>query len=157
MEEIPSYLYRSNLQRAIQILKRSRDIFFERADKKEYKPASFILTILIADCVKNEPVLTIEDILSKFIYKFKKRSIQCIKNNKIINPVDPNENLAQFWSEHNWSYMDKWLDDVENSLLMTDDERTLKLNLRNSVNSKIFMDINSEMKTVVPTKPWKIN
>ena len=156
-EEIPNYLYRSNLQRAIQILKRSRDIFYERANKQQYKPTSFVLTILIADCIKAESALTIEEILSKFISGFRDKSIECIKNNKIINPVDPNEDLAQLWSTYNWTYMDKWLNDVESSLLSINDERSLKLNLRNSVNSKIFIDIDPIMKTVVPTKPWISN
>ena len=83
--------------------------------------------------------------------------IECIKNNKIINPVDPNEDLAQLWSTYNWTYMDKWLNDFESSLLSINDERSLKLNLRNSVNSKIFIDIDPIMKTVVPTKPWISN
>lgn len=95
VEAIPVYRVRTPLQKTIQLLKRHRDIMFENDPKK--KPISMIITTLSAYSYQNEPRLVdalkrVVDDMDKYIEKDGSKTI-------IRNPVMPDENFADKWSD----------------------------------------------------------
>lgn len=97
IERVPDYPTKTILQKAIQLLKRHRDVYF--TDKEEdLKPISMIITTLAAKCYNGE----------KSIYDFiihaldnMKTFIESSRECKYIirNPVMANENFADKWNE----------------------------------------------------------
>ncbi len=63
--EVPNIHVKTPLQRAIQLLKRHRDIAFCNKDNEKCKPISMIITVLATRIYNNEA--TIEEILQSFI------------------------------------------------------------------------------------------
>lgn len=96
IEEVPDWRVKTPLQRCVQILKRHRDIYFEK--KPDVKPVSIILTTLAAHAYQNED--DIFDALSSVA----KRMPSFIENRNGIwwvqNPVDDGENFADKWNEY---------------------------------------------------------
>ena len=102
VEDVPEYKIKTPLQRAIQILKRHRDIWFKENQstyEKDAKPLSIIITTLAAHAYNNEADL--QQALLKIITE-----IPCyIKydNNDVAlipNPVNPLENFAAKWQKY---------------------------------------------------------
>lgn len=95
IKDVPDYKVKTPLQRAIQILKRHRDIFFL---DKESKPISIIITTLSASLYSGQDNVfnAIYDILMKI------NEEMLIRNGKyyISNPVSDNENFADKWNEN---------------------------------------------------------
>jgi hypothetical protein len=94
IQNVPTHRIKTPLQRSIQLLKRDRDITFE---KKDDKPATIIITTLAALSYNNEL-----DLVQAF------RSIVdempthiAVKNGIpwVENPVDPMENFADRWQD----------------------------------------------------------
>jgi hypothetical protein len=114
IEAVPVYKIRTPLQKAIQLLKRHRDIMFEKDFK--IKPTSMIITTLAAHAYQNEPGLVdtlihIVDNMDKYIEKDGAKKI-------IRNPVEPDENFADKWVENpvlEKSFYD-WLKKVKRDL-----------------------------------------
>ena len=102
VEPLKEYKLKTPLQKAIQILKRHRDIMF-KDDTENLAPVSIIITTSAAQLYNNEDNLydTLENILTNaktYIY-------QCKKNNKyyIENPSYTGiekENFADKWNEY---------------------------------------------------------
>ncbi len=114
VDEVPEYKIKTPLQRAIQILKRHRDIMF--ANASDDKPISIIITTLSGHAYNNEP-----DILTALqnIVTDMPRYIQ--QNNGVVwipNPVNPLENFADKWAEHPQRKENfyKWLSEVQKDL-----------------------------------------
>lgn len=156
-EEIPDYFYRSNLQRAIQFLKRSRDIFYERSKTSDQKPSSFILTALVADSVKNRLYLSITDIIDSFITDFKNETISIMSNREIMNPVDRRENLSANWTDNTFASINRWLSSIDQHILKADDEMKLKTYINSDINSRVYKEAVASAKIIQPTKPWGLN
>lgn len=116
VEDVPEQLVRTPLQRAIQLMKRHRDIAF--ADNKEYKPISIIITTLAASLYQNEgdtlsALLAIidgislhSDLLKNKFASLNERiaSLKLISRSpngewEIQNPVHSEENFADRWHE----------------------------------------------------------
>ncbi len=92
IEEIPPYEWKTVLQRAIQILKRHRDVMFQ--DDATYAPISMIITTLATHAYRgqSEIGLAVKDIalrMPNFISDQKPR---------IQNPVNPKEDFADRWA-----------------------------------------------------------
>lgn len=111
IEDVPDWRVKTPLQRAIQILKRHRDICFQ--DNPDVKPVSITLTTLAALAYQNQ-----EDIFDALI-GITRRMPLFIENRNgkwwVQNPVDPDENFADKWNqypERREAFM-KWLDKVE--------------------------------------------
>ncbi len=117
IDEVPDQLVKTPLQRAIQILKRHRDVRFAGHEWEADKPISMIITTLSArayqhemdlySTIKNivEKLSTLEQLLNPGI-KFSGdiSMLQLINRNKdgywiIPNPVNPAENFADRWHE----------------------------------------------------------
>lgn len=95
VEDVPAFTFKTPLQRAIQVLKRHRDLTYDDAPDK---PISIIITTLAAHAYNNEAdtVLALRNIVDNLL-----SSIQT-KNNVlwISNPVNPFENFADKWPSH---------------------------------------------------------
>lgn len=154
VEEIPSYYYRSNLQKAVQVVKRHRDIFYDRIKNTKIKPSSILITSLVADSVKDEFNLSIIEIIKIFICKFKNSEISIMTDNKILNPVDLREDFSRNASELQKTIMYKWIGDLL-EFVSLESEQQFKKSIHNDFNSKVFADAFYDVKNVNPTKPWR--
>ena len=117
IEDVPDYRIKTPIQRAIQILKRHRDIWFDKNQAnydKKAKPSSIIITTLAAHAYYNEGDLqqTLLKILTQMRYyiEYENNGATLIRN-----PANPLENFAAKWQEHpirKSSFMD-WLKQVQ--------------------------------------------
>lgn len=121
IEEIPEELIRSSLQRTIQIIKRHRDIYYDRRKKTHKKPTSAILTTLSAQIAQKEinKSIGVFELLTKIVETIeintKKRSmtyeafdnlygdeynqIQYTEGKWYLpNPINSSDNLADTWN-----------------------------------------------------------
>lgn len=96
IEDVPDWRVKTPLQRCVQILKRHRDIYFEK--RSDVKPVSIILTTLAAHAYQNE-----DDIFDALTV-VAKRMPSFIENRNGIwwvqNPVDDGENFADKWNQY---------------------------------------------------------
>lgn len=152
VEDVPDFLVKTPLQRAVQILKRHRDVRFNGSEWEEDKPISMIITTLSAKLYQNESDVytTLKGILEKlnvyaglikpgYSLNGEHDDLQLITRRAdgtwvISNPVNPAENFADRWHENNdkkaraffqwvaWVYNDL-IEIIEN----TDFERAKKL------------------------------
>lgn len=99
IEDIPPYKIKTTLQRAVQLLKRHRDIMYDGLPdcRKENAPISIIITTLAAHAYNNDPDLyrTLYQILMNMDKYIKRENGRYI----IENPVMPVENFADKWNE----------------------------------------------------------
>ena len=99
VEEVKRQKVKTPLQRAIQLLKRHRDIMFQDRDEKE-KPISIIITTVAAQLYQEED--NVYDALMNIL----ENAPQYIRNNMrdglffIENPSFAGENFADKWNEH---------------------------------------------------------
>lgn len=98
IERVPEYPKKTVLQRAIQLLKRHRDVYFSTRND-ELKPISMIITTLMAKCYKGE------NQLFEFICKALANMELYIEQDAdgkytISNPVMSIENFADKWNEY---------------------------------------------------------
>jgi hypothetical protein len=118
IKPIKEYKIRTPLQKAIQILKRHRDILF-KDDPNNLAPISILITTIAADLYRNENTIseTLNSILSRakeYVEEHKENGEYCI-----YNPSFPSENFADKWSEHpeRAEAFLNWLDDAKKDLL----------------------------------------
>lgn len=98
MEEIPDeepYELKKPLKRAVQLIKRHRDIYFEK--DVENSTASIILTTLAGIHYKGEGTIyeTVNNIITKIHYSLG----QGIDNFTVVNPVNTEEEFTNKWKE----------------------------------------------------------
>lgn len=98
IDKVPLYKIKTPLQRAIQLLKRHRDIMYDRLpeNRKKNAPISIIITTLAAHAYNNESNLyeALNNIISKMENYIEKDG----DTYKIINPVMSEENFADKWN-----------------------------------------------------------
>lgn len=153
-EEIPVYYYRSNLQRAVQFIKRHRDIYYDRSKLEGDKPSSIILSALIADSIKDESFLSVVDIVNTFITKYRNKSISIMQYGEILNPVDLRENLIERYTVNRLKNMDTWIEELSRFMII-DDESQFKRSIHNDINMEVFGESFQNPTKITPTKPWK--
>lgn len=95
VDDIPDYKVKTPLQRAVQLLKRHRDLMF--ADDGEHKPISIIITTLSAHAYNEESTITeaLQSILTRMDQFIEYRGDEAW----VANPVNPAENFADKWVE----------------------------------------------------------
>ena len=108
IEDVPKQLVRTPLQRSIQLMKRHRDVFF---DRKETKPISIIITTICVHKYIGDGIL---ETIKNFTNYVTSRHSMVLKGvelpfdgvldyqngNWIIkNPADENENFAEKWKD----------------------------------------------------------
>jgi len=95
-EDLPSehFYTRKPLQRATQLIKRRRDIFFK--DIPEYKTSSIILTTLGGLLYQGENTIyeTIDNYLNNINIQINEK-----KRLKVLNPVNPEEDFTEKWDD----------------------------------------------------------
>jgi hypothetical protein len=91
VEDLPTYKWKTPLQRSVQVLKRHRDVMFER--NPDGKPISIIITTLAARAYRGETDLyeAIDNILARM------GDLVFPKEPRVPNPVDPREDFADKW------------------------------------------------------------
>lgn len=120
IEEIPEGLERSSLQRVIQILKHHRDVYYCRIGKEKLKPTSAVITTICAEIAMDlSSHLNVFELLqgianefeiysqnqrmeeSAFSAKYQNKNIIRKNSGKwyILNPVNPEDNLADSWND----------------------------------------------------------
>ena len=112
VEDIPEYFNKSSLQEAIQILKRSRDIYFSKIHKEDNKPASIIITTFAALIANNsstdiDSIDLVFNVLKELNYyssdELSSRIVSPIikKDGKweFLNPVNDKDNLLDSWNK----------------------------------------------------------
>ena len=114
VEEVPEYKVKTPFQRAVQILKRHRDILF--ANAPDDKPISIIITTLAGHAYNNEP-----DILAALQNIVTDMPCYIQRNNGVVwipNPVNPLENFADKWAEHPQREENfyRWMSEVQKDL-----------------------------------------
>ncbi len=95
IEEVPEWRVRTPLQRAVQLLKRHRDVYFEGED--ENRPVSIIITTLAAHAYRQET-----EVFTAFknIVLTMDRYIDHRRDRWwVANPAQPEENFADKWNE----------------------------------------------------------
>lgn len=97
VENIPDYRVRTPLQSSIMVLKRHRDMMFEK-DEINCCPISIIITTLAAHAYQGEEDVTdaLYSILSGMESYIERNGRQAI----VRNPSDPMENFADKWEEY---------------------------------------------------------
>lgn len=186
IEDVPNTTRKSNLQRVIQILKRHRDIYYYNIREND-KPNSAIITTLVARIGEfANPNLSLLELLEFVIDElniYSKLQIQdhstfLIENvNKytirkkgkewvIPNPVNPENNLAGYWTDRTANQFFKWLIEVNKDLVVSrdyDDEKYV-VALKNGLGSKLVEQSLNELNLknigkapvqVSTVKPWR--
>lgn len=121
ISKIPLYKVKTPLQRAIQLLKRHRDIMYDSLseERKNNAPISIIITTLAAQAYNNEAniyetLCNIVENMPKYISK---------ENGKFIikNPVMSNENFAEKWNDTPEKAQEFfiWLESAKTAILTT--------------------------------------
>ena len=112
IEDVPDSLDRSEMQRAVQVLKRSRDEFYHRCGKSEKAPASCVVTVIIGKVSDHLPNNT------KAI-EFLESFIQCARSlaaaRSLPNPVY-DEDLLQEWDDESFALLTLWVEEIDRSL-----------------------------------------
>jgi hypothetical protein len=114
VDDVPIYKKKTPLQRAIQLLKRHRDLMFK--DDIDLKPISIIITTLAAKAYHGES--DVESALKNILAKM--GSFVGTAKPRVPNPVNPAEDFADRWSnthlnlEHNfWLWLKQVQDDFD--------------------------------------------
>ncbi len=178
IEDVPDYKVKTPLQRAIQILKRHRDIYYDRSKNNKFKPASIIITTLLAE-ISN--VTDGSGEITKFL-NFAVEELRSMENyflsgntpnpskifNSMItktgqdswemkNPVNPADNLLDCWNNNIATMFFKWLKEVNEDIL----DFNIPMEYRkNKITSSLAIDLqntNKELniRKVEPIKPWR--
>jgi len=96
VEEIPSddFAAKKPLQRAVQIIKRYRDIFFE--ESPDFATPSIVLTTLAGQLYQSQESIfeTIDNIISQV---YGKVNLSRVNRIKVLNPVDNEEDFTDKW------------------------------------------------------------
>lgn len=98
-----SFRMKAPLKRAVQLIKRARDVFFQGVD--EYIPQSIVLTTLVANCYEGETEIV--GFLKKVANSLKMLAMQEEVFN-LFNPIkNANENFTEKWQFHD-EYFDNF-------------------------------------------------
>ncbi len=164
IEQLPEYKFRTPLQRAIQLLKRHRDVFFARLPegRRNNKPISMIITTLAAMAYQGERTITeaLTQVLSRMTDGI---SHDDDGNPAIWNPavLRDKENFAEKWRDapEKESEFNVWLCKARkdfNAILGGNIEREnlgrIKHTFGESVSNAVFLDvgINDSTKAAFP-------
>lgn len=178
IEEVPDYKVKTPLQRVIQILKRHRDIYYDRSNANNLKPASIIITTLLAEIASFSTNIgegfellnfAIEELRSMENYFLKRDTLNPSKilasmiskigndNWEMKNPVNPEDNLLDCWNNKSATMFFKWLGEVKEDLLdinIPSEYRQNKITSSLAVNLQ-NLKVEPIIRKVEPVKPWR--
>ncbi|MEK6511850.1 nucleotidyltransferase [Myroides odoratimimus] len=100
-EPLPEELYlKTPLQRAVQLLKRYRDLYFQ---DKDYAVSSIVITTLAASFYKGEN--SIFETIDNITRKIKENYLESVNKGhkfKVLNPVNPDEDFTDSWTNKHY-------------------------------------------------------
>jgi hypothetical protein len=96
IENVPEYKVKTPLQRAVQVMKRHRDVVF--ADDESDRPISIIITTLAAHAYDNEADLV--DAITNIVARMPRYIHRRDGVSWVENPVNHAENFADKWRTH---------------------------------------------------------
>ena len=112
-EPLPVGLYeKTPLQRAVQLMKRYRDIYFE---DREYKVSSIVITTLAARLYQGEN--SIFETIDHLVARTKNEYLDSINRGhrfKVLNPVDNQEDFTDSWRDSHYRAFYAFLSDFHN-------------------------------------------
>lgn len=189
VQELPNAFERTSLQKVIQILKVHRDSYYYKRRKEEKKVISSIITTLCAQIARENLNFTSLDTLDLLSYIVKELRIyshyltaealdlryndkKVIKKNfskwEILNPVNPDDNLADQWNEdpEKAELFFDWIENINQEFVEKKDIEYLYAlesvfgesyveNKLASSNLKRLLEISKEKKEITPSKPWR--
>jgi hypothetical protein len=175
IDEVPDQLVKTPLQKAIQMLKRHRDMRFAGTDGESDKPISVILTTLAAILYENEVDVssTLKNIVEKIymhagLMESGYRLDKAMADRRIItrsndgkwylpNPVNPFENFADRWHENNNKKAKaffQWVGWARNDLVeivAKDDIRQITESLKGSFGETAMTAVSSRLSLLAPS------
>lgn len=190
IQEIPEGLDRSSLQRVIQILKHHRDVYYSmKTNGDKLKPISAIINTIVANIATTiDPSVSVFELLQyvldelaiyseqqvlgeiRFTTKYDSRKIILKKGNSwvIENPANPEDNLADQWTDETAKTFFMWATAVRNDLIdsleLTDGQ--FRSNMENAFGknfvNKVFGSKYPSLTTPklisdnATAKPWKM-
>jgi len=142
IDELPTFMWKTPLQRCVQILKRHRDQMFKDDNKADFKPISIIITTLTAKAYGGET--DINEAMQKILSTMG----QLVNTSfpKVPNPVNPNgEDFAEKWAENRqleesfWIWLKQAQDDfqeigeaIDEGIVMGQASKKFSINLNES-------------------------
>lgn len=112
-EPLPDELYlKTPLQRAVQLLKRYRDIYFQN---KDYPVSSVVITTLVTMLYERES--SIFETINNVTRKIKDNYLQSVRGGykfKILNPVNTNEDFTDSWTNAHYESFYSFIADFYN-------------------------------------------
>lgn len=190
IQDIPETLERSSLQRVIQILKFHRDVYYSyKTNGDELKPISAIISTLVAKIadttvshinvfellqyVVNELAIYAEQQTldeTCFAVKYDNRSLILKKGESwvICNPANPEDNLANHWTDVTAKTFFMWIEAVNSDLMgsfQLSDER-FRTTMENAFGKHIVSkswgtkyqgnSVSKPINNESVAKPWKV-
>jgi len=173
IEEIPDYRIKTPLQRTIQILKRHRDIYYDRSNLNNEKPISAIITTLVSYLVaESHETLDLSNLLNmmyentrgmEFILKDDNSMLKSVFAEKIkrsgnnrwelLNPVNPKDNLTDSWTDKTAKEFIKWISELEKDLTRGESSN----NELRSVFGISTDNLDDKYRDIHPIQPWRCN
>jgi hypothetical protein len=180
IEEIPTHLERSPLQRVIQLLKRHRDRYYTR-DWND-RPISAIISTLAAKIAShaapNSNVLTLLSVVADGLLDYaelltgkqpkneiySQRQYISRENQKwkILNPVNPNDNYADSWDENTAKRFFQWARTVSQDFSNARSDEDFIQSVKNGMGDASFgsvaapaIHINRPVNIQTGTKPYR--
>lgn len=109
-EPLPAELYlKTPLQRAVQLIKRYRDIYYQN---KSNPVSSIVLTTLMAKFYEGEESIfeTIDNVTSRIQNSYNE-SINAQQKFKVLNPVDEEEDFTDSWTAQDYKSFVEFIND----------------------------------------------
>lgn len=170
IDEVPEHKVKTTLQRAIQLLKRHRDIMFVG---KPDKPISIIISTLAAHAYLGED--TVSAALENIVLHMEQYFV--VKNGKHVlpNPVNSSEYFTDRWEPEDEKDFFRWLDEVKTAFTQTIEfsegaclESSMSRAFGEKVAHKVMQPKNVKLLNVkeitppniiidTPARPWKNN
>lgn len=191
VDDVPDYFVRSSLQVCIQILKRHRDLFYAESDKTgKCRLASVIITTLAAQIANGTQPADVDVLLPRIVegiddysellqgrrprneaYHMQKAFINRKDKKWVIpNPVNPEDNFADSWSNETAQMFFRWVkavrEDFVNTVPVEEKKYLAGLNsgfglsfvekvLNPYANNALSVSTTaSRPSSITPTKPW---
>jgi hypothetical protein len=112
VQDLPNddFYAKTPLQRAVQLIKRYRDIFFEKDDT--YATSSIVLTTLMGQFYAGESTIyeTLENIITRVISGYQ-NSLVSGGRFKVLNPTNLNEDFTDKWTKKHYENFYAFIND----------------------------------------------
>lgn len=176
VDDVPVFRRKTPLQKTIQLLKRHRDVMFERSP--DSKPISAIITTIAASSYRaGEDLAQTMTTVLRALDAFRRSN-----SNEVLNPANPKENFADKWgmpeyakdnlkrSFHDWveqviADFTRYTQEVSGARLVTEAVRGLKITPNSEALALAFGVVKIESPPAVhtsprihvqdPPKPWR--